>query len=277
MLIYFGFGRRDYHANSIPVHRRNRWSCQVVLKGEIAMVEEEGPGFFKKQHLWLCRPDFSYGWTGVPGKPAEVAVFSFASLPSELVRRLDGKTFVEIDLSHAQRDKVRELAATTARYWRTSRPARFLYFEQTRFALSILVCENLKGPVPEELFELLPQQRVLRAVHYFEDHLGHAPSLEEVSRATGVSSSQLRRDFSTTLRASPKKTFDDIRLRHALELLRQSDRSIEAVAEACGFWSASAFSRAFKAKFNQSPRKLLPRKTRGATSAAILPTTQPGT
>lgn len=262
MLLYFGSGARDYHANPIPVFVRERWSFQIVLEGEIALVEESGPGFLKRRHLWLCWPEFAHGWTGVPGRPAEVAVFQFPHLPLDLVRRLPRKAVLGVELSKEDCRRIRGLTATVSRFWRTPLPGRMLYFEHTLLELSLIVFESLKDQFEDEPFNLHQQRRVLRATQWYEESMERSPSLEEAARVAGVSSSQLRRDFLAVLFMSPKKAFDDIRLTRALEILQQQNESVERVAERCGFLSGSAFSRAFKNKFGHSPKKILPAKKR---------------
>lgn len=260
MLMYFGSGPRDYHANPISVFTRDRWSFQIVLEGEIALVDSAGPSFLKSRYLWLCQPDFAHGWTGVAGHPSEVAVFQFVHLPEDLARRLPDQTVIGIDLTAEQCRKIRALSQTVAGYWRRPLPGRMLYFEHAMLELSIIVLEHLRLSQDEEHFNVHQQRRTLRAVEWFEENMRKNPSLEEVARKTGVSISQLRRDFVAVLQISPKKAFDDIRLKRALEYLQQGFESVENVAEKCGFLSGSAFSRTFKAKFGASPRKILAKR-----------------
>jgi AraC family transcriptional regulator len=260
MLLYFGSGRRDYHANPIPVFTRDRWSFQAVLKGEISLVESAGPGYLKSSHLWLCRPDFPHGWTGASRRPAEVAVFQFAQLPTDLLRRLPDDACLGIDLTVEHCRKIRSLAENVSSYWLRPLPGRLLYFERALIELSIIVLENLKENFHEEPFNLHQQRRVLRALQSFEERMEENPSLGKIGKEAGVSISQLRRDFIAVLHMSPKKAFDDIRHKRALEYLQQGSDSVERVSERCGFLSGSAFSRAFKNKFGRSPRKILPKR-----------------
>jgi len=263
MLIYFNLGIRHYYEEPIPVVVRHRWSFQVVLNGEIAPVTAEGPGFLKKHHLWLCRPDFAHGWTGVPNQAADVVVVHFASLPTELERLLPDQHFLSQALNPRQCEEIRCLSKTVAKFWRAPLPGRSLYFEKLRFDLSILLHESIRGNLEEVPFSVLSQKRAMMAMHWFEEHLADNPSLKQVCQAVGVSTSQLRRDFAETFHLSPKRTFDDLRLKRALEILQNGNDQVERIAEQCGYLSASALSRAFKAKFGRSPSHFLPQKKRG--------------
>lgn len=81
---------------------------------------------------------------------------------------------------------------------------------------------------------------------------------EPLSRATlaqkaGVSVRQLERLFSSQLNASIGSLYLNIRLIRAMALLKETSLRTTDVAIACGFASASHFSRAFKRQYNAPP------------------------
>jgi len=239
------------------IHQRRAWEFQIVLKGEIALLSPRGPGLLETRHLWLSRPDFAHAWRGVPRRSAEVAVFHFSHLPVELQRRFpENEPFFQMPLSENLCRQMDSLAKKTSRYWHQLLPGRTLCFEHALMDLSFLVFEALKESEDEKL-PAVPVRRIHNAIKYYSAHVSRNPQLTEIARHAGVSPAQLRRDFITAWHMSPKKTFDDIRLKMALEYLQEEDQSVEQIAERCGFQSASAFSRAFKTKFGHSPRKIL--------------------
>jgi len=254
MLMYFGSGPRDYHHSPIRVFVRERWSFQAVLKGEIAPLRKDGPDLLKSRYLWLCHPGFPHGWTGVAGRPSEVAVFQFTHLPVDLLQRLPDCDFLGFDLTQKQCQQIRDLAQRVSIYWKNPLPGRYLYYEYALLELSILLLENLHPENLREPCNLEQQRRVHKAIHWFEQHMGENPSIEQIGEATGVSSSQLRRDFLSVLQMAPKKAMDDIRLKKALEAIQQTDSTVESIAEQLGFSSSSALSRSFKIRFGRSPR-----------------------
>ncbi len=259
MLVYLNRGLRRYHEKPTRVHRRDAWEFQFVLKGEIGLVTVDGPDLLRKRHLWLSRPDFEHGWTGVPGKKAEVAVFHFTHLPAELMSWLPGnRPILGIQIGPDQCREVAQLAEKVARYWRQPLAGRRLCFQQALCQLSLMILEILAGEAIDRPGNP-PQKRVAYALKWFGTRIAANPSLEDIAHAVNSSTAQLRRDFHAALHMSPKETFDDMRFKTALDHLQQGEDSIEVVAEKCGFGSISAFSRAFKAKFGQSPRKFLPR------------------
>ena len=67
--------------------------------------------------------------------------------------------------------------------------------------------------------------------------------------------SQLERLFSAHLAETPSRFYAQVRLERARELLRETDMGILAVGVACGFASASHFSRAYRNHFGVSPKE----------------------
>jgi transcriptional regulator GlxA family with amidase domain len=79
-----------------------------------------------------------------------------------------------------------------------------------------------------------------------------------LAERAGVSVRQLERLFATHLGATIGQVYLRARLDRAASLLRQSAMPLLDVALACGFSSASAFSRAFRRQFGCAPSKWRP-------------------
>ncbi|SNB72153.1 transcriptional regulator, AraC family with amidase-like domain [Arboricoccus pini] len=78
-------------------------------------------------------------------------------------------------------------------------------------------------------------------------------SMPDVAAAAGISVRQLGRLFRAQLGATFSTHRQGLKLDRARRLLRQTSMPILAVAIACGFQSASHFSRAYKKRFRESP------------------------
>lgn len=92
-----------------------------------------------------------------------------------------------------------------------------------------------------------------RAIAYIEAHLNEKIGLNEVAKETGYSYYHMTRLFSSVLGESVGHYINRRRLYNASEKLIHSDQKIIDIAFDCGFESAEAFSRAFKAVFGCSP------------------------
>lgn len=259
MLCYLGTGARRYAEHPLPAYRRPYWEFQAVLSGRIAMEEETGPGLLHQHHLWLSAPGHWHGWTGEPGKTAEIAVFHFLRIPEPLAKKISEKSHIEIPLSAGQVKRIRDLAAGLSENLQWPGPEMLLRQEHALLELTLLVHESGVRPGVER--GDAARERVQKALDWFAAHLEDNPGLDEVARAAGSSASHLRRHFYEILEAPPKKIFDQLRFQRAMEMMAEPAIKLSAVSEACGFESPSAFSRAFKKKFGVSPDHWRGRKT----------------
>ena len=97
----------------------------------------------------------------------------------------------------------------------------------------------------------LPIQEVLRLM---ENNINEPLKISEIAQHVKLQSRTLERLFKIHLQISPKEYYLKLRLTHAQNLLKQSTLSISNIAFACGFCSASSFTKAYKAFFNYSPK-----------------------
>lgn len=92
-----------------------------------------------------------------------------------------------------------------------------------------------------------------RAIEIMEAAVEEPLPVHEVARRTGVGERRLERLFLRHLRTTPLRYYLDLRLSLGHRMLRQTTTPVAGVAVRCGFNSASAFARAFRARFGFSP------------------------
>lgn len=95
---------------------------------------------------------------------------------------------------------------------------------------------------------------LLRVVGRMEQSLENPVPRDELARTAGVSLRQLERLFRLHLGRSLGEHYLGLRLDRARDLLRQTTLSALEIALACGFASASHFSRAYRTRFGHAPR-----------------------
>lgn len=101
---------------------------------------------------------------------------------------------------------------------------------------------------------LSPAERVVReAEHVIESRLPDPIRMHEVAREVGVSPSALRLHFTRRRGITPIQYLHQVRLRHALARIQESDASLERVAELCGYNSSSHLSRQVKRLTGRTP------------------------
>jgi transcriptional regulator GlxA family with amidase domain len=97
--------------------------------------------------------------------------------------------------------------------------------------------------------------KLLAAVATMEENVETPRSAAALARQARVSPRQLERLFRKYLGCTPTQYYLEVRLARARQLLTQTSQSILAVALACGFVSASHFSKCFRAHYGFTPRE----------------------
>lgn len=97
--------------------------------------------------------------------------------------------------------------------------------------------------------------KLLRVVQIMEEHIEDPLPRSDLARMAGLSTRQLERLFRRYLGRTPTRHYLELRLDRARLLLAQTSMSVLEVATACGFVSASHFSKCYREFFDRSPRE----------------------
>jgi transcriptional regulator GlxA family with amidase domain len=97
--------------------------------------------------------------------------------------------------------------------------------------------------------------KLLAVIELMEKNLEEPLSRNELASSAGLSTRQLERLFRKYLGRSPARYYLELRLDRARLLLLQTNMSIIDVALACGFVSASHFSKCYRDFYGRTPRK----------------------
>lgn len=96
---------------------------------------------------------------------------------------------------------------------------------------------------------------LLSVINLFLENIEDNVDLDAMLKEISVSRRQVERLFHRHLGQSPKQYLIDMRLGRGRSLLAGTNMSVIEIATACGFSSASHFSKRFKEKFGQSPHQ----------------------
>lgn len=256
-LLYSNHGIRHYGAVPIPIHPRKRWAFQFIAEGETSLLlrEEDGPveKRLRGACLALTGPGCPHGWGGRPEDECRVLVFQFDAIAPPLDRIVGerGHRCIPVEpeaLEHAGRIYQRCLQSGP-------KPHAELVYRIAGDELSLMVLEKLPPSEVRSSSEIA-SRKVESALAWYESNLHSGPTVEETARAVHVSPAHLRRLFHQILHGSPQEVFTRLQFERAILLLRDPGLTLETIAEATGFGSGSAFSRAFKAVFRRSPREM---------------------
>ncbi len=97
--------------------------------------------------------------------------------------------------------------------------------------------------------------KVLSIIELMEANLAEPLSLLEIADHVGLSRRQIERLFRQEMGRSPARYYLEIRLDRARHLLIQSSMPVVEVAVACGFVSASHFSKCYRELYGRSPQQ----------------------
>lgn len=94
---------------------------------------------------------------------------------------------------------------------------------------------------------------VHQIIKYIDTHYTHLDNLTQISKDLGYSYSHLAHVFKNKMGISIYDYYDRKRFDRTLEMLRQGQLSITEIAEAAGYQSVHAFSKAFNKRYGISP------------------------
>jgi transcriptional regulator GlxA family with amidase domain len=121
-----------------------------------------------------------------------------------------------------------------------------------------IIHERIRDPSDHQRLSLpgrlgVRHPKLLAIIESMEQHLEEPLNRTELARRAGLSTRQLERLFRKYLDRSPARYYLELRLRRARLLLLQTNMSVMNVALACGFVSASHFTKCYRAFFGRTP------------------------
>ena len=90
---------------------------------------------------------------------------------------------------------------------------------------------------------------------FINDHFTDPIGRDDIMAAAAVSASTGTAIFRAFSQLSPMQFLLNVRLNHACELLRTTDKSVTAIAFECGFWDSNYFSLRFHQQIGMTPRE----------------------
>lgn len=115
----------------------------------------------------------------------------------------------------------------------------------------------------------IDDEMIIRAIRFIQAHAFQGIVVADILKEVPVSRRYLELQFRRYLGRLPAEEIRRLRLDRGKELLAQTDMSVDAIAEACGYAGATQFGVAFRKRFGSTPlsfRKYL-RQGGGADAA----------
>lgn len=96
-------------------------------------------------------------------------------------------------------------------------------------------------------------QTIRSAIAYIDDHFMEKVSIAALARISGMSTSVFRRAFVKIMDTTPGAYISTIRINRARKLLTETGKTISDIAEECGFYDQSHFTKVFFRLRHMSP------------------------
>ena len=141
------------------------------------------------------------------------------------------------------------------------RHGRYFMLKAYLMEILLLIIRELSDPIEPSkgyAFESVSKKYVVeRIVSYFENHYNEKISLDRIAENMYLSPYYISKIFKSETGDAPISYLIDIRLSHAMELLKNgSCDSVQQAAQMVGYDDAYHFSKLFKKKYNISPSKV---------------------
>jgi AraC-like DNA-binding protein len=209
-----------------PLHTHPSWEIVYYLEGKIGCrvgdrVQDVWPGV-----LLVIPPRVSHG---------EVAREPWACHFLHLDRGLpEGWPSV---VHEGAREKLGHIVGALVEEWRTGDPERETMLELLLAQLDIVLRRSLTRRPPTAA-----EAQVQALERLLEERSGQNLAMPDLAREVGVSYSHLRAQFVRLRGLTPMQRLHQIRCRQAIDMIRNSDLNLEAIADTCGYASASHMS-----------------------------------
>ena len=110
------------------------------------------------------------------------------------------------------------------------------------------------GKTPEKNPAVLGDpDKIRRAIEYMKENFQQKITLATLGELTGYTPNHFQKIFSQSVRVSPQKYLENLRLKYAKYLLSQTEKPIVEIAYDCGFSSQSHFTKTFKTVVKTTP------------------------
>jgi len=97
--------------------------------------------------------------------------------------------------------------------------------------------------------------RIEKAYRLMKENIDSRISNQQLASWLNMSEASLLRLFRSSIGASPQKEHLRLRLDHAADMLRETEETIDTIAESCGFWDRNHFTRVFAREYHAAPAR----------------------
>jgi len=223
-----------------PPHHHSHWELVYYRSGTIGCVMNgrSHPGHVGL--VWLTPP-------GVTHSERAVTSYSNYYIALELKHAETWPAFMDDDTDRSLGRVCQQIVVE----WNRKSPQRARILALLTEQLACLMDRAASEKILSH-----PALTVTRAERVIEEKCGQPLAIHEVAKEVSASVSSLRSYFRNVRGYSPREYLQRARLEKAVSFLRTSTLKLEAIAELCGYDSASHLTRCVKKAAGQTPGQL---------------------
>lgn len=125
----------------------------------------------------------------------------------------------------------------------------------TLFGILNQLQKNIKETISSQKPNCLLEKRVQVLLDYIHTHYKDKITIEDLAKTASISRTEVLRCFKAIMGLPPINYLNSYRLQRAAHLLINTEKSIQEIAENCGFDDNSYFSKLFKKKYHVTPHE----------------------
>jgi AraC-like DNA-binding protein len=197
----------------------------------------------------------------IGGRSGRVDASRGALVPAGMLHAFTGvgrNRFVTLDIGKASDAEPARLLSADTPFFNVSRAIEHLlaYVGSRQDALgddADHVAPLLAAALAETEADMRAPQAVLKATEFMRRAYPHRITCDDAAKAAGISAAHLHALFKQWLGQTPGRYLGEFRLDRAKERLMRGAEPIVEIALGVGFSEQSAFTRAFRRRFGESP------------------------
>lgn len=175
---------------------------------------------------------------------------------NELLPKVDGGEWALIDHNfHFTNDVgIYQILQRLLFLFTENHPSKDLFVDNMLEELIIRILQtNSRKIYTEQSFKLSSNNRLAYVVEYIRNNLHNHLSVKSLSKKACMSESNFYRVFKNELGISPTDFINNERIKLAVSLLQNPNKTIKEIYQECGFESRSYFNRVFKRRKKVAP------------------------
>lgn len=239
------------------MHRLWHNACfLMILSGEVQVQVDDHATYLNDNGLMLIEPDTPFDITGHGSNLLMIIRMDYDFFAQSRAGRFGRLVCNSAEDDQRDYSLLRQMLSHLALNYFENAECKEL--RQLELCYSLLYYLNTTHYIPGGSVMAVGQDGELRGrqvISYIESNYMQDIRLDDLSHTTFLSPSYLSRLFKKLTGTNFKAYLEEVRLRHAVEDMRNTDSTITSIAYNNGFPNVSALSNAIRKKYNMAPNE----------------------